>query len=161
ARVEGYFRLEWKLAIDRSHRMAPRQPFLLPVVIDGTQQSDDAIPDRFRELQWSRLPGGRTTTAFVDRVRRLLLGADAPPETGAPGSPAAAATRASGEPLLASRRAKAALQATAAVLGLAALAYFVADKLWISKRPSAAFDPPEHSIAVLPFVNMSGDREQE
>ena len=29
ARVEGYFRLEWKLAVDRSHRMAAKQPFLL------------------------------------------------------------------------------------------------------------------------------------
>jgi len=73
ARIEGYFRLEWKLAIDRSHRMAPKQPFLVPVVIDDTRQSDDAVPDRFREVQWSRLPGGHVTAAFVERVRRLLL----------------------------------------------------------------------------------------
>ena len=33
-RVEGYFRLEWKLAIDRSHLIAPDQTFLLPVAID-------------------------------------------------------------------------------------------------------------------------------
>jgi TolB-like protein len=26
---------------------------------------------------------------------------------------------------------------------------------------STAFSPPPHSIAVLPFVNMSGDKEQE
>jgi len=35
---------------------------------------------------------------------------------------------------------------------------------WISKHPrssAAAFSPPPHSIAVLPFVNMSGDKEQE
>src|SRR5262245_10310016 len=79
ARVEGYFRLEWKLAVDRSHRMAPRQPFLLPVVIDDTPESDDAIPERFRERQWSRLPGGHATPAFVERVRRLLS-----PEVSAP-----------------------------------------------------------------------------
>jgi TolB-like protein len=30
---------------------------------------------------------------------------------------------------------------------------------WIAQ--SAAFTPPVHSIAVLPFVNMSGDKEQE
>jgi TolB-like protein/tetratricopeptide (TPR) repeat protein len=58
-----------------------------------------------------------------------------------------------------------------------ALTYFMADKFWWSKRatptvaiaagaakpPSApaAFAPPPHSIAVLPFVNMSGDKEQE
>jgi hypothetical protein len=30
-RGEGYFRLEWKLAVDRSHLMASDLPFLLPV----------------------------------------------------------------------------------------------------------------------------------
>src|ERR1700692_1204421 len=58
ARIEGYFRLEWKLAVDRSHLIAPDQAFLLPVVIDDTSQTDERIPDRFRELQWSRLPAG-------------------------------------------------------------------------------------------------------
>jgi serine/threonine-protein kinase len=68
--------------------------------------------------------------------------------------------------------------ATLAVLGFA---YLALDKLWISRRsvvvqqvaseaqtanPRAAatpvtFNPPPHSIAVLPFVNMSGDKEQE
>src|SRR6516164_5529808 len=72
ARVEGYFRLEWKLAVDRSHRMAPDQAFLLPVVIDDTRQNDTRIPDRFRELQWTRLPAGETTPAFVERLRRLV-----------------------------------------------------------------------------------------
>src|SRR3954471_6263925 len=36
ARGEGYFRLEWKLAADRSHLMARDHPFLVPVVIDDT-----------------------------------------------------------------------------------------------------------------------------
>ena len=57
---EGYFRLEWKLAVDRSHRMAPDQAFLLPVAIDDTSQADKRIPDRFRELHWTRLLGGET-----------------------------------------------------------------------------------------------------
>src|SRR5215470_3504610 len=70
-----------------------------------------------------------------------------------------------------------------AVLAVA-LAYFVADKFWISKHisasqpaasakqdapahtravpvPAVLFAPPPHSIAVLPFVNMSGDKDQE
>ena len=62
--------------------------------------------------------------------------------------------------------------ASIAVLALAS-AYFVADRQWISNRiePAqlaalttpglAAFTPPPRSIAVLPFVNMSGDKEQE
>jgi TolB-like protein/Flp pilus assembly protein TadD len=68
--------------------------------------------------------------------------------------------------------------ATLAVLGFA---YLALDKLWISRRSVAVqqvaseaqpasshaaantftFAPPPHSIAVLPFVNISGDKEQE
>ncbi|MDE2136956.1 MAG: TIR domain-containing protein [Gammaproteobacteria bacterium] len=72
ARVEGYFRLEWKLAVDRSHLIAPDRVFLLPVSIDATPQTDERIPDRFRELQWTRLSAGETPPAFVERVARLL-----------------------------------------------------------------------------------------
>ncbi|HEV2442236.1 MAG TPA: TIR domain-containing protein [Steroidobacteraceae bacterium] len=72
ARVEGYFRLEWKLAVDRSHLIAPDQAFLLPVAIDETPQTDERIPDRFRDLQWTRLIAGETPPAFVERVSRLL-----------------------------------------------------------------------------------------
>src|SRR5215471_9423817 len=71
ARAEGYFRLEWKLAVDRSHLIAPDQPFLLPVVIDDTPQEDERIPDRFRDVQWSRLPDGQASAAFIERVQRL------------------------------------------------------------------------------------------
>jgi TolB-like protein/Flp pilus assembly protein TadD len=40
--------------------------------------------------------------------------------------------------------------------------YALVEKPWVRKPPSAAiFAPPPHSIAVLPFVNMSGDKEQE
>ena len=74
SRLEGYFRLEWKLAVDRSHLMATEKTFLLPVVIDSTQESRAHVPDRFREVQWTRLPGGETPRAFVERVRRLLQG---------------------------------------------------------------------------------------
>src|ERR1700722_8140066 len=68
ARVEGYFRLEWKLAVDRSHLMASERPFLVPVVIDGTHEADARVPDRFREVQWTRLPDGETSPEFVQRV---------------------------------------------------------------------------------------------
>jgi TolB-like protein/Tfp pilus assembly protein PilF len=62
-----------------------------------------------------------------------------------------------------------ALIALFAVLGVG---YLAIDKLWLSKRTGAsaasslspaagAFSPPPHSIAVLPFVNMSGDKDQE
>ena len=35
SRLEGYFRLEWKLAVERTHLMADGKPFLVPVVIDA------------------------------------------------------------------------------------------------------------------------------
>jgi TolB-like protein/Flp pilus assembly protein TadD len=171
-RAEGYFRLEWKLAVDRSHLITSHKAFLLPVVIDETSEEEEHVPDRFREVQWTRLPGGVTPGAFVERVRRLLSGEPAQGPTGTPSDaarvPAAPSTR---KPALASWRLKAALLATLAVLG-----YLVANRLAPSKRgaevgaasapaaqsaPATAFNPPPHSIAVLPFVNLSGDKEQE
>ena len=70
-RDEGYFRLEWKLAVDRSHLMAADKAFLLPVVIDNTRDDDERVPERFREVQWTRLPAGETPSAFIERVRGL------------------------------------------------------------------------------------------
>ena len=70
-RDEGYFRLEWKLAVDRSHLMSKTRPFLIPVVIDDAP-NDDQVPDRFREIQWTRLPGGETPASFVERISSLL-----------------------------------------------------------------------------------------
>jgi hypothetical protein len=39
-RLEGYFRLEWKLAEDRSHLMAKGKPFIVPVTVDGTNDHE-------------------------------------------------------------------------------------------------------------------------
>src|SRR5271156_2085756 len=35
-RLEGYFRLEWKLAEDRSHLIAKGKAFIVPVTVDAT-----------------------------------------------------------------------------------------------------------------------------
>jgi TolB-like protein/lipoprotein NlpI len=173
-RDEGYFRLEWKLAVDRSHLMASDRPFLLPVVIDDTRDDDERVPERFREVQWTRLPGGVTPAVFVERVRRLLAGEPAQP-TGTPSASSGPAAPSMPKPVLALWRPKAALLATITVLVLA-LGYLVANRLVPSKRgadvgaapkpeaqsaPARDFNPPPHSIAVLPFVNLSGDKEQE
>ena len=84
ARSEGYFRLEWKLAVDRSHLIADDRTFLLPVVIDATPEGTARVPDRFRERHWTRLPGGETSPAFATRVRAILEdeSASAPPISG-------------------------------------------------------------------------------
>jgi tetratricopeptide (TPR) repeat protein len=72
ARTEGYFRLEWRLADQRTHLMAKGRAFLLPVVIDDTHDADAHVPDSFTDVQWTRLPGGETTPAFCTRVKGLL-----------------------------------------------------------------------------------------
>jgi Tol biopolymer transport system component len=71
-RPEGYFRLEWKLAVDRSHLMAAERAFLVPVVTGALSESDALVPDRFREVQWTQLPHGEVSAAFIERVARLL-----------------------------------------------------------------------------------------
>ena len=73
ARREGYFRLEWKLADDRTQLMAKGTPFLVPVGIDDTKDWDALVPDSFMTVQWTRLAGGETPLKFAERVVQLLL----------------------------------------------------------------------------------------
>ena len=40
ARLEGYFRREWRLAVERSHDMADSRPFIVPIAIDDTKDQD-------------------------------------------------------------------------------------------------------------------------
>jgi len=173
-RLEGYFRHEWNLAVARTHHMAHQKPFLVPVVVDGTRDQEAFVPDAFRAVQWTRLPAGETTPAFIERIRRLLSAELSPL------SAVSSTTAAMKQPGRASRRLQRAVLAIAAVSVVAALAYFVANEFRIPKHapPEAAaragagagagagaapttFNPPPHSIAVLPFVNLSGDKEQE
>jgi len=168
-RLEGYFRREWKLAIDRTLDMAEQKPFLVPVVVDGTRDQEAFVPDAFRAVQWTRLPAGETPPAFVEHVQRLLS-AELSPFNSASGG-----TSAIREPISSTRRSTPVLLAIVAVVVCGALAYFMADRSWLSKhtpaeKPVAAAAPastpamptiPERSVAVLPFVDMSEKRDQE
>jgi TolB-like protein len=171
ARDEGYFRREWKLAVDRTHDMSERKTFLLPVVIDRTSERGAAVPEKFREVQWTRLPGGETPPEFAARVARLME-VEPPAQSAAgtppPGQPSAAGGRAS--------RPRA-LPLAALALVVAGLGYFFRDQVVrhtaappaaapAAASPAAAsavpaFNPPPHSIAVLPFANLSGDPGQD
>ena len=117
ARGEGYFRREWKLAVDRTHDMSENRAYLVPVITDGTPEAEADVPEQFLKAQFTRLVGGVPTAEFVDNVKRLLQ------------SPRAPGTR----PVTAG---------SAPPVGA-----------------GAAPDPK--SIAVLPFTNMSPDKEQE
>lgn len=169
ARDEGYFRHEWKLAVERTHHMSDKKPFLVPVVIDDTRERGSSVPDKLHEVQWTHLPGGETPPEFVERIRRLAQTATVLPARAAPAPPPP-----QGMSVPASRQSKWALRAIAAA-AVAGAVVFSIDRFWISKHPPlqpaapaaqaspapTAFSPPPHSIAVLPFVNMSGDKEQE
>jgi TolB-like protein/Tfp pilus assembly protein PilF len=180
ARTEGYFRFEWKLAVDRSHLMAPDKPFLLPVAIDDTPQSDERIPDRFRELQWTRLPGGETPPAFVERVMRLLFpGAPRAADNAAvrgvgpapSGNALPSAGRSAGDaaaPSGARSTLRALIWAVALIVVVAIVMYYASQ--WSAShgmaQPSAgAAAPPAaapgKSVAVLPFTDLSEKHDQE
>jgi len=171
SRHEGYFRLEWDLADQRTHMMARNRVFIVPVSPDATPDAGADVPESFQRVQWTRLPDGETSAAFVERVQRLLS-----PELAttarAPMSAQSGAVGVLRAPVQAAWSPKRGLLAAFALVVVGAVAYFAIEKLWawkpavssptVAASPAtASFNPPPHSIAVLPFVNMSGDKEQE
>jgi hypothetical protein len=103
ARHEGYFRREWRLAVERTLDMADDHLFLLPVVIDDTNEAVARVPEKFLTVQWLKVPGGRATPALEALCRRLVSGG-APPSKPAK-EPAARPLR-SGAPSAASAPAR-------------------------------------------------------
>jgi hypothetical protein len=77
-RLEGYFRREWSYALDRARNMADDAIFILPVCIDATDQAGARVPDRFRALHFTRVPGGEPAAGFVERLKELLAVREAP-----------------------------------------------------------------------------------
>jgi len=159
-RTEGYFRLEWKLAVDRSHLMASERAFLLPVAIDATAQAEALVPERFREVQWTFLLGAQASAPFVERVTRLL---DQPL---AATSRRASTTAAPRGP----RGARRALPWAALALAAALAVYLTLHALSLHPNHAAAgandaAQPhaliAEKSIAVLPFADLSEKKDQE
>ena len=72
ARLEGYFRLEWRLAAERALQIAEGVPFIVPICIDNTDAYAASVPGKFREVQWMKLEGGRPTNDLCERVRELV-----------------------------------------------------------------------------------------
>jgi TolB-like protein/Flp pilus assembly protein TadD len=165
ARPEGYFRLEWDLADQRTHLMGRNRAFVIPLCMDATREREADVPDSFLAVQWTRLPAGAQPAAFVERVQGLLSG-ETSTTRGAAAVPGVASPQ---DPISASGWPRLALMMGAAVV-IAGVVYLAIERPWISRPATlptaaaavpAAFAPPPHSIAVLPFVNLSGDKEQE
>jgi|HubBroStandDraft_6_1064221.scaffolds.fasta_scaffold105674_2 TolB-like protein/Flp pilus assembly protein TadD len=177
ARLEGYFRLEWRLAVERSHLMADGKAFIVPVTIDALDERQAEVPEAFRAVQWTYLPGAEVTSAFIGRVAQLLV--PPPMATGAPAGAAGSASRGMGAPMAArsggGRRAAAMSVVVVAALALAAFLFLRGQRSApdggsgptpptpapppVAAAPSAA--APAHSVAVLPFTNISGDAHDE
>jgi len=173
-RGEGYFRLEWKLAVERTHLLAEGMPFLFPVVIDDTSETDASVPEQFLKAQWTRLPAGEPTPQFVEHVKRLLSGPRKPALASKPPPPPLKPIPApvppppakSGFPLWA------VAVLVVAVLALGAFVVFrpAAPPTPVAPVPvstAAVALPPvqntpainEKSLAVLPFSNMSEEKD--
>lgn len=71
-RSEGYFRLEWTEAAERSKRIEGRK-FIVPVVIDPDYSGDMGryrlLPDRFKTYQYSHAPRGQMSEALREEIR--------------------------------------------------------------------------------------------
>ncbi len=166
ARHEGYFRREWRLAVDRTHDMAAGVAFIVPAVVDDTPEAEALVPEEFLRYQWTRLPHGVPTPEFVAQVKRLLESPRGPtaqkpeardqrPEGKGEESEAGASRGRSGRPgwvwgVLIVVVAGAAI----GVLATRRPATTPAPSL----TPSHPAAPDAKSIAVLPFVNMSADK---
>jgi hypothetical protein len=80
ARHEGYFRREWRLAVDRTLDMADGHLFLIPVVLDGTSQDTARVPESFVLVQWVKVPNGQPTPALSALCERLTSGREPQPK---------------------------------------------------------------------------------
>jgi hypothetical protein len=71
-RLEGYFRREWSYAMDRVRNMADGALFILPVSIDATTAAVALVPDRFKALHFTQLPGGQVSGEFAGRLADFM-----------------------------------------------------------------------------------------
>jgi len=163
ARLEGYFRREWKLAVDRTDDMASEVAFLVPVVIDDTPNASAHVPERFRHVQWTRLPGGEPSAAFTERVRQLR--SPSGPANSAAGTDSRAAPVRDRPISLAEVRPRPSwlrpALLVAALIVLGGGAYVAIERYVLAKRTPPGASIGDKSIAVLPFVDLSEKHDQE
>ena len=146
ARPEGYFRLEWKLAVDRSHLMSDDHPFLFPVVIDDTPDATARVPDRFRERQWMRLNDRDTPESLAKRVQ-AMLNTERVPATPQPTKPDDAPRTESPPPPRQWFQRKS-TKLIGMALGLTAFAFLVLRPIWWSQLQSLESNASETTATI-------------
>jgi adenylate cyclase len=155
ARSEGYFRLEWRIADQRTQLMGRNRAFVVPVCVDDTSEKVADVPDSFMSVQWTRLPGGEASPTFASHVCALL----------ASDTSAVFGIRSSLSTEGAPRRWMRAPRRLWSAVGLVTL-LALAGGSWLVWRqanihpPTAPIAAGENSIAVLPFVDLSEKRDQ-
>ena len=184
AREEGYFRLEWKLAVDRSHLMAEDKTFFVPVILGDISEPTARVPDAFRSRQWSRLNDAQAITAFAARVAKLVTGGAAtntnahqaaPAREGSPqGAQRIAGTSAAGPPTrIAPAKVPgsmtgyklAVLACAVAIIGLGGY-YITQNKTATLASNNTSTDASKSptinslSVMVMPFANQTGDSQK-
>ena len=109
-------------------------PFLFPVVIDDTPDATARVPDKFREVQWTRLNVKDTPASLAARVARLL-------GDGGPAEIARAARQAAGA-AAEKKTSPAWLRHAWAIFGLLIGLFYAVRPLWTSgdshRKPAAA-----------------------
>jgi hypothetical protein len=68
ARLEGYFRREWRYALERGLEFADNVPFIVPVAVDETGEFP-SLPPGLGAVHRVALPAGEVTEEFVKRLR--------------------------------------------------------------------------------------------
>jgi TolB-like protein len=165
SRQEGYFRLEWRLAVERMQRMSDGAAFLVPVVLDKTPEHSANVPEAFKSVQWARLPGGDTPRQFVDLIVSLIEStkADAAKDDATSAAHAAAPHVSSPSVRRKSRSAAWLAAASLVAVGVVAALYSYYRMSGADQPTSVtanASPPTALSIIVLPFANQTGDSQK-
>ncbi|HUJ42669.1 MAG TPA: TIR domain-containing protein [Opitutaceae bacterium] len=164
-RGEGYFRREWRLGVERTHDMAAGVAFIVPVVVDETPADEATVPEEFLRFQWTRLSHGVPSAEFVEQIKRLL---EAPRKPTGGFKAAPVRDRLPRGPQRSARPGWI-WGALVVVVIAGSAAVFFAMRQPAPSTPSAppspstslstTLQPDAKSIAVLPFENMSEDKD--
>lgn len=181
ARPEGYFRLEWRLADQRTHLMAKGIPFILPVATDGMSEAGALVPDAFMEVQWTKvgakLGDEASIAAFATRVTKLIDGSGAQANNASNTAPNKefanrSTTNADTPPSRTKLTGENWIALVSVVFGIGAGVWFMVNgpafqqKKRDAAAPASTVATPTNpainplSVMVMPFANQTGDKDK-